>query len=286
MAYSFVRCLITVFAVTLLGLLSPQVLAGSDGDGNDDQTETKMGTDPRDPAHYPFSGGRIGLAVVSDYSGRNREFHEIVVKRHLGDQGEISIDYRTSDGESAVAGEHFEMVSGTLTWADGDKTPKVIKVPLLGVAQGTRADYTFGVVLENLQGNAMYDATGGRVVLNDSVVNSEWLGNIEPNYRSVEVEGEEHELRLERTGGSLGALTVSLGYRVEDIEFNPYVDRSFTTSVSWANGEMGSKTVVVPIASTENFDTRIRRAPQVFVSILDVVSQDGLAYWFGQPSPN
>ena len=59
MAYSFVRCLITVFAVTLLGLLSPQVLAGSDGDGYDDQTETKMGTDPRDPAHYPFSGDAL-----------------------------------------------------------------------------------------------------------------------------------------------------------------------------------------------------------------------------------
>ena len=82
----------------------------------------------------------------------------------------VSIDYRTSDRGSAIAGEHFEMVSGTLAWADGDKTPKIIKVPLLGEPGGTRANLDFGVVLENLQGNAMYDATRGRVVLKERVI--------------------------------------------------------------------------------------------------------------------
>ena len=254
-----------------------------DGDGYHDQTEIRMGTDPFDPSNYPFSGGRVGLAVLSDYSDRNRDFYEIIVKRHLGDQGEVSIDYRTSDGETAVAGEHFEMVSGTLTWADGDKTPKVIKVPLLGVSEGTRAKYVFGVVLENLKGNAMYDATVGRVVLNDTVINSGWSGNIVPNYRTVAVEGDGHEIRFKRTGGSLGVLTVTLGFQGEDIPPNPDVDPSFTTSVSWADGEMGFKTVVVPVASNENFDGGNRRQSQLSVSILDIVSQDGLAYWFDEP---
>ena len=72
------------------------------------------------------------------------------------------------------------MVSGTLTWADGDKTPKIIKVPLLGEPGGTRAKLDFGVVLENLQGNAMYDATLGRVVLKDTGIDANWSGNILP----------------------------------------------------------------------------------------------------------
>ena len=76
------------------------------------------------------------------------------------------------------------MVSGTLTWADGDKTPKIIKVPLLGEPGGTRAKLDFGVVLENLQGNAMYDATLGRVVLNDTGIDANWSGNIVPAFQN------------------------------------------------------------------------------------------------------
>ena len=217
-----------------------------DNDGYHDQTEINANTDPRNALIYPYSGGRIGLATISGYSDRNRDFYEFVVKRHLSDQGAVSIDYRTLGSGSAIAGEHFVMVSGTLTWADGDKTPKVIKVPLLGEPGGTRAKLDFGVVLENLQGNAMYDATLGRVVLNDTKIDANWSGNILPAFRTVAAKGETHEVSLERTGGSFGALTVTVGF--DGGGESTYVDSSFTTTVTWADGEVGAKLVTVPIS--------------------------------------
>ena len=192
----------------------------------------------------------FGLAVLSDYSDRNRAFYEVVVKRHLSGQGEVSIDYRTVDGGAAVAGEHFEMVAGTLTWVDGDAEPKVVQVPLLGEPGDTRATYDFGVVLENLQGNAMYDATMGRVVLHDDAINPEWSGNIVPAYSTVAVEGDEHEIRLDRIGGSKGSLTVTVGYRPEFWGENPHVE-PFTTTATWSDGEVGSKVVTVSIKDDE-----------------------------------
>ena len=66
-----------------------------DNDGYHDQTEINAKTDPLNALIYPYSGGRIGLATISGYSDRNRDFYEIVVKRHLSDQGAVSIDYRT-----------------------------------------------------------------------------------------------------------------------------------------------------------------------------------------------
>ena len=253
-----------------------------DGDGYHDQTEANFATDPLNVMNYPYSGGRVGLAVLSDYSDRNRAFYEVVVKRHLSGQGEVSIDYRTSDGGAAVAGEHFEMVSGTLTWADGDQVPKVIQVPLLGGPGGTRAQYDFGVVLDNLQGNAMYDATMGRVVLDDTVIDPNWSGNILPAYRTVAAEGELHEVRFERTGGSKGALTATIGYREDYWGENPYIDGSFSTTISWADGEVGPKIVTVPVSSNENFEGN-RRWPQIYAEVLDIESEDGFAQWFGQP---
>ncbi|MDC0894196.1 hypothetical protein OAS78_10435, partial [Pseudomonadales bacterium] len=253
-----------------------------DNDGYEDQTEINSNADPLDALIYPYSGGRIGLATISGYSDRNQDFYEIAVKRHLSDQGVVSIDYRTSDRGSAIAGEHFEMVSGTLAWADGDKTPKIIKVPLLGEPGGTRANLDFGVVLENLQGNAMYDATRGRVVLKDTGIDANWSGNIIPaDFRTVTAEGETHEISFERIGGSFGALTLTVGF-LESSFVSPYVDSTFTTTVTWADGELGAKLVAMPISDLDSSDGN-RRSSQIWVEVLDIQSEDGFAHYWDQP---
>ena len=259
-----------------------------DGDGYHDQTEANFATDPLNVMNYPYSGGRVGLAVLSDYSDRNRAFYEVVVKRHLSGQGEVSIDYRTSDGGAAVAGEHFEMVSGTLTWADGDQVPKVIQVPLLGGPGGTRAQYDFGVVLDNLQGNAMYDATMGRVVLDDTVIDPNWSGNILPAYRTVAAEGETargspranrwQQGRSDRRPWAIDLRII--GARIR------YVDAHLRPRRSWADGEVGPKVVTVPATQTRILKGLTGGGRQISPSVLrfSILSQrTALRKWFGQP---
>ena len=48
-----------------------------DNDGYEDQTEINSNADPLDALIYPYSGGRIGLATISGYSDRNRDFYEL-----------------------------------------------------------------------------------------------------------------------------------------------------------------------------------------------------------------
>ena len=61
-----------------------------------DQTEVNSETDPLNNADYPYCWWLVsGLVVVSDYIGRDRAFYDLVVKRHVGSRGPVSIDYRT-----------------------------------------------------------------------------------------------------------------------------------------------------------------------------------------------
>lgn len=53
----------------------------------------------------------------------------ITVNRNGGATGAISINYATSNG-TAIAGTDYTAVSGTLSWADGDMTPKTFTIPI------------------------------------------------------------------------------------------------------------------------------------------------------------
>jgi hypothetical protein len=51
----------------------------------------------------------------------------ITVERVDGSDGEISVDYATSD-DTAIAGTHYHAAQGTLTWVDKDSNPQPITV--------------------------------------------------------------------------------------------------------------------------------------------------------------
>lgn len=78
------------------------------------------------------SPGAISLArsVVTTSEGA---FLEVEVVRQSGSDGEVSVNYATSDLQvsgSAIAGIDYTPVSGTLTWSSGDTNPKVVKIPI------------------------------------------------------------------------------------------------------------------------------------------------------------
>ena len=52
------------------------------------------------------------------------------VNRTGGSAGAVSVNYTTAD-DTAFAGTDYQAVSGTLSWADGDATPKTITVPII-----------------------------------------------------------------------------------------------------------------------------------------------------------
>jgi len=54
----------------------------------------------------------------------------IIINRNVGSSGAVSVNYQTQN-QSASAGADFTTTNGTLTWADGDSTERIINVPII-----------------------------------------------------------------------------------------------------------------------------------------------------------
>jgi len=71
----------------------------------------------------------------------------LTVSRRGPATGAVTVDYATSSG-SASSGQDFEPASGTLSWANGDSTPKPIVVAIKDDAEPEGSE-TFDVTLSN-----------------------------------------------------------------------------------------------------------------------------------------
>ena len=81
--------------------------------------------------------------------------YTLSVERVGGTEGEVSVHYQTKD-QQAVGGCDYEHTSGTITFADGDSTPKEINIVIYDDDE-LEKDETFTVVLSELTGGAIFD---------------------------------------------------------------------------------------------------------------------------------
>ena len=74
--------------------------------------------------------GSVQLTVANTIVTEAAGSVMLSVSRIGGGTGAISVNYSTAD-DSAVAGADYQATGGTLSWADGDGTPKTITVPII-----------------------------------------------------------------------------------------------------------------------------------------------------------
>lgn len=79
------------------------------------------------------------------------------VARENSSDGAVSVNYTTSNG-TALAGSDYTTTANTLTWADGDATPRSIVIPILNDPAVEGAE-TFSVVFSALTGAVMPNGT-------------------------------------------------------------------------------------------------------------------------------
>ncbi|HEX6834896.1 MAG TPA: Calx-beta domain-containing protein [Rudaea sp.] len=91
----------------------------------------------------------IGAVTVNETSGNAT----VQVARSGGSAGAVSVDFATANG-SAVAGSDYGSTSGTLTWPDGDTTPRTITIPIVADGIPEPAE-TFDVTLSNASGGTI-----------------------------------------------------------------------------------------------------------------------------------
>ncbi len=181
------------------------------------------------------SGGQVSVSVV----------------RSGGSAGEVSVSYATTNG-TAVAGADYTAASGTLTWQDGDSSTKSFSVSVSDAVAfaGNRA---FTVAL-SAPGGGTSVSYPGLATVTISGTGSSSVGSLEfsSSGYTVAQSGGTAELTVERQGGSTGAVTVayatSSGTAVAGQDFT-----STSGTLSWAVGDVASKTISVKIADTTLF---------------------------------
>jgi len=110
---------------------------------------------PGDPGTVQFKGASF---PIEESAGEV----VVIVRRHGGSTGEVSVDFETFDG-SAIAGEDYTATNGTLTWGDGDGEDKTIPIEIL-VDEIGEPQETFSVMLSNPVGGVEIGAIATTVV--------------------------------------------------------------------------------------------------------------------------
>lgn len=247
---------------------------GDDGGGDDGGGDDGGGNGGDD-------GGDAGVLKFDESSFEVFEeagIATIRVERSQGETGEVTVDYSTSDG-TAIAGEDYTPVSGTLTWFSGDGTSRTFVVPLIddGVAEGLE---TIELALSNPTGGAALHpersdslvvilandgGTGGGTGGDDGGGddgggsggggNGGGGGNNGPAQGTLKLGsgafqvlegGGSAIIRVERSQGETGE--VSVDYQLMDgtaFAGQDYTDVAGT--ITWAAGDGSDKTFLIPI---------------------------------------
>ena len=185
---------------------------------------------------------RLALAAASVSIKEGAGSAVFVVNRSGSFDGAVSVRYATADG-SAVAGQDYTAVSGTLSWAPGDSAPKTITVPLID-DQNVEEKESFAVSLSAPTGNAIL----GRASSTANIVDDDKAGALAFSASAVSVDENAGSLTVivQRSGGQAGA--VSIHYATVDGSALAGADYTAVAGdLSWSAGDNADKSFTIPI---------------------------------------
>jgi hypothetical protein len=167
----------------------------------------------------------------------------VTVTRTNGIDGAASVSYATSGG-TATAMTQYTPTSGTLSWAAGDPSSRTFAVPIIYAGIWEVSD-TVNLVLSNPTGTTTPVLGTSTAII--TIMDSE-PGVLQFNQSSYSVNetGGSITLSVVRSSGAYGA--ASLNYATANgtaVAGTDYTAASGT--LSWANGDMSTKNITVPI---------------------------------------
>jgi len=182
----------------------------------------------------------------------------LLVSRAGSKLGELSVSYTTGDG-TATANSDYEPLTGTLTWANGDRTHKVITIPILADNQ-TEGEENLLVTLANPSNGAQLGPTSQATV---TLIDSSGGGSLQfaQGEYTVNENSGQVTLEVQRLGGNTGAVAVTYTTSSDSATASDYT--STTGVLEWADGDLASKTLTVPILSDA-----IPEGPETFTVLL------------------
>lgn len=196
-------------------------------------------------AHFNPTPSSLQFAInqyfVNEFSGEAI----FLVTRAASHAGIVSVDYNTVDG-TALSGSDYEAKNGTLIWADGDQSHKLIKVRIFPDTLAENPEETFGVSLSHPQGQATLINDQATVSIIDTPVNGAGIVQFASANYLVDEKIREVLIGVERLGGQTGAISVN--YATTDVSATAGNDYLPTQGIlNWKTGETAPQFFTVPI---------------------------------------
>lgn len=190
----------------------------------------------------------------------------LTVTRSGGTDGALSVNY-TITGGTATAGADYTVVSGTLSWADGDTAPKTISIPVLNDAavEGTET------VIVALSSPSVANALGSPAVATLAIGDDETPGGFDAGggnnnggttpppatpgvgtlqFTATTITVAENAgvatIPVSRTAGTTGVVTVSY----YTLAYSATSGADYTGgggTLTWADGDTADKFITIPI---------------------------------------
>ncbi|HEC84689.1 MAG TPA: hypothetical protein ENI48_05535 [Thioploca sp.] len=211
------------------------------------QTQATLSITDNDVAVPVPAAGSLQFAQPAYTAGEGDFELNISVTRVGGSDGEASVQYLVN---GATVGTDYTGESGTVTWAAGDETSKVLSLKLIDDSE-VEATETLNLTLLNPTGAALGNPAFATlsIVDNDTaspVLNAGVLQFAQATYTANESDGELN-LTVIRTGGSDGEVTVQ--YNTTD-SGTALVDSDYTGgqgTLTWAAGDSADKSLTLKL---------------------------------------
>lgn len=170
---------------------------------------------------------------------------KVTVNRVDGTDNAVTVRYSTNQG-TAISGSDYNAVSGTLSWAAGDATPRVLTIQILDDGS-FESDETFSVALSQPTDGAVLGgpATTTVTIADDEVVFS---GGIHLGASAYEVDEAAGSIVIAVVRGGSSEGTVSVAYSTvngQAVSGSDYVATS--GRLTWAAGDLEPKPIAVQI---------------------------------------
>ncbi|MEK7414943.1 MAG: Calx-beta domain-containing protein [Planctomycetota bacterium] len=179
---------------------------------------------------------------------------DLVVARTGTGNGAVSVDIQINTGNAVLGVNYGALASTTLNWADLNTTAQVIHLPILHDSVFTFGSY-MSLDLVNPTGGATISLAYGTVNISIEEQDPNPAGIltiVAPNYlQSINVHDNDGSVAVHvaRHGGTAGPVSVTLFLADQTAAAGVDFTVPGSTTLSWANGEGGTKTLTIPLLS-------------------------------------
>ncbi|HEY0307757.1 MAG TPA: polysaccharide lyase family 7 protein [Acidobacteriaceae bacterium] len=197
--------------------------------------------------------GTISLLSSSITATQASGSISITVNRTNGFNGAVTVAYATSNG-TATAGTDYTATSSSLTWPDGDTTPRLVAIPI----NASPAFYglrTFAFTLSAPTGGAILGTASVAVSITGNSTSPAMPGTLGFSSNSATIAQTVGSIivPVSRSSGSSGAVAVSYATgNGSATAGNEYAATS--GSLSWADGDTAVKNITVPLSNASPYN--------------------------------